>query len=481
MLSTRDAAGMELYHTLRIKPPVRTSEGYRVARRASMAFLNARINENYRILRKLDHDVYFQKCQLERILHHHHAKALESLRLAAENQETTKVKARQKRKFDYLTKNKSNAGLHAPSSERWVVNLSSRTLSPDQEKILSKGMNFALTPRRVPIPQIVATVESALQKTSCPQQSEEIRLKITRMLGRGSNIPSTNLTSRETRALKELREAQDILILPADKGRSTVVMNCDEYVQKLQNMLSDTNTYRKLNKDPSPALERKMNSKLLELRKKKEISEAIYKKVRSSAGKTPPLYGLPKIHKPSVPLRPIVSFINSPTYRLSKHLSGLLSPLVGKSPSAVRNSKDFADFITNQILEEGEILVSFDVVSLFTNIPTDMAIDSALRRLSVDDTLSDRTNLSVQSIISLLRLCLDATFFLFRGQYYQQIFGTAMGSPVSVTVANLVMEEIEERALATFDPPPRFWKRYVDDTCTALPTESVFFFHSNVT
>ena len=61
----------------------------------------------------------------------------------------------------------------------------------------------------------------------------------------------------------------------------------------------------------------------------------------------------------------------------------------------------------------------------------------------------------------------------FRDSYYRQSFGTAMGSPVSVTVANLVMEEIEESALATFDPPPRFWKRYVDDTCTALPAASV--------
>ena len=101
-------------------------------------------------------------------------------------------------------------------------------------------------------------------------------------------------------------------------------------------------------------------------------------------------------------------------------------------------------------------MVSFDVVSLFTKIPTKLAIDVAHRRQEKDETLSDRTTLTVDNIIVLLDLCLKATYLMYRGCCYQQIFGTAMGSPVSVTVANLVMELIEERALSTFDPPPRF-------------------------
>ena len=65
--------------------------------------------------------------------------------------------------------------------------------------------------------------------------------------------------------------------------------------------------------------------------------------------------------------------------------------------------------------------------------------------------------------------------------HYQQTFGTAMGSPVSVTVANLVMEEIEEVALSSYPgTPPRFWKRYVDDTCTAVPAESLTSLHEHL-
>ena len=55
-----------------------------------------------------------------------------------------------------------------------------------------------------------------------------------------------------------------------------------------------------------------------------------------------------------------------------------------------------------------------------------------------------------------------------------------MGFPVSVVIANLVMEDVEERALATFHSPPRFWKHYVDNTCTALPRDMVKSFHSHL-
>ena len=207
------------------------------------------------------------------------------------------------------------------------------------------------------------------------------------------------------------------MILPADKGNATVVMNNDEYESKVTSMLKDEQTYKELKKDPAPALERKMNAKLLSLNREGSIPDVLYTRLRSSCGKTPLLYGLPKVHKPNVPLRPIASFIQSPTYQLSKHLSLILSPLVGKSPSAVKNSQEFAIFIKEQSLHSEEVLVSFDVVSLFTNVPTDLAVEVACKRLQDDDCLEDRTALEVDEIVFLLKLCLDATFICFRGKY----------------------------------------------------------------
>ena len=133
-----------------------------------------------------------------------------------------------------------------------------------------------------------------------------------------------------------------------------------------------------------------------------------------------------------------------------------------------------------QKLRDTEFLVSFDVVSLFTRVLTTRAIQVTHERLLGNLSLSDRTSLTVEDICSLLKLCLEATYLSFRGKIYQKVHGTAMGSPVSVVVTNLMMEDIEQKALSTFHTLPRFWRQYVDDTCTILPGDLVDSFHSHL-
>ncbi|KAL9971531.1 hypothetical protein ACROYT_G017705 [Oculina patagonica] len=172
-------------------------------------------------------------------------------------------------------------------------------------------------------------------------------------------------------------------------------------------------------------------------------------------------------------LRPIVSFIDSPTYMLSKHLAQILSPLMGNTDFTVKNSVEFCEQMKNVSLKEDEELVSFDVVSLFTSIPVELAIQVAKDLLSNDVTLQDRSTIPVSDIVDLLDFCLSTTNFKYNNNHYQQIFGTAMGSPVSAVMANLVMEDLEKRALSTSLSQPCFWKRYVDDVCAAVKSNLV--------
>ena len=89
---------------------------------------------------------------------------------------------------------------------------------------------------------------------------------------------------------------------------------------------------------------------------------------------------------------------DSPTYALSKHLVSILSPLIGKSPSHVRNSADFASFIAGQTVHQGMTLVSFDVVLLFTKVPVNLAAKVARERLTADQLLVDHTALSPNEV-----------------------------------------------------------------------------------
>ena len=92
-------------------------------------------------------------------------------------------------------------------------------------------------------------------------------------------------------------------------------------------------------------------------------------------------------------------------------------------------------------------MVSFDVKSLFTNVPIDDVLIILMERLQNDVTLSDRTNMEPSCICHLTELCLRSTYYAFQGEIFEQLKGTAMGSQQSPVVANIFMEDFETTAL----------------------------------
>ena len=109
-------------------------------------------------------------------------------------------------------------------------------------------------------------------------------------------------------------------------------------------------------------------------------------------------------------------------------------------------------------------MVSYDVEALFTSVPVKPAIAIIQKKLEADKDLHLRTTMSPKQIVSLLEFCLTNTYFTYQGKLYEQTDGTAMGSPISPIVANLFMEDLEIKALATSPHKPSLWKRFVDDT-----------------
>jgi len=150
----------------------------------------------------------------------------------------------------------------------------------------------------------------------------------------------------------------------------------------------------------------------------------------------PKLYGLPKLHKPGIPMRPIVSFCWSPTYQLSKYLTTILQPLTDKSRRKLQSTENFIDAIKTVQIPDDYKLVSFDMKSLFTSIPLQLGLQSTKTAIQQFTT---ELQLPTEDIMDLLNLCLTSTCFQYNGKHYKQLHGTAMGSPVSVVVAEIVM------------------------------------------
>jgi hypothetical protein len=145
-----------------------------------------------------------------------------------------------------------------------------------------------------------------------------------------------------------------------------------------------------------------------------------------------------------MPVRPIVSFIDTISYHVATYLAKILTPLVGKTKHHMKNSKEFVKEAWEMKIGPDEELRLYDVSALFTSVPVDKALEVVRDKLEEDLTLSDRTPLAPDDIVKLLGLCLKCMYFLFQGEYYLQIHGAAMGSPVSPIVCNLYMEYFEQ-------------------------------------
>ncbi|XP_066267643.1 uncharacterized protein [Branchiostoma lanceolatum] len=341
-------------------------------------------------------------------------------------------------------------------------------------------------PNKKPQHQVEQTreTESAIRRARIPyRQAEALRTKIATTL-KVAKPPPSNITREEQTALKDLATNQDILILPADKGRCTVIFDREQYDKKVQDLLRDKDIYMPLKRDPTSKFKKAIHDVLKRLEEKDKVLDhhVTYLRLNPTTEQPPSFYGLPKIHKPGVPLRPIVSSIGSVTYNLASHLAQILGPLVGKSQHHVQNSAEFVHKIKDINVAEDEIITSYDVCSLFTCITPKEAVAVVREALEADDTLADRTNLSVKHICELL--CLGCTYFTYKQQFFQQVHGCSMGSPVSPIVVNLYMEKFENKALSTFNgPPPANWFRYhtVDDTWCRLKERVAddFFDHIN--
>ena len=225
-----------------------------------------------------------------------------------------------------------------------------------------------------------------------------------------------------------------------------MILNTVDYKQKISSLLEDP-SYKNLARDPTELTEHKTSLLL----KKSTLTEEICKQLRPTGSRPPQLYGLPKIHKEGVPLRPTVSNLGAPTYKLSSDLSGILQQLISKSAQHITNSLQFVQTLKSIHIQQNDLMVSFDVMSLFTRVP-------------IADSLKLLSHHFEDGLFALFKDVLTSTYFCFDGKLYEQTDSVAMGSALSPVIAHFFMEDFGKRAIEQAPHKPMCWFRYMDDT-----------------
>jgi hypothetical protein len=155
-------------------------------------------------------------------------------------------------------------------------------------------------------------------------------------------------------------------------------------------------------------------------------------------------------------VRNIVSNIGAPSYQLSKYLAGLLNQLTGNLAHHVKKSFQFVQTLKSLRVQPEDLMVSFDVVSLFTSVPIVDSLELLSQHIEDD-------------ILALFKQVLTSTYFCFDGQFYEQTDGVAMGSPLSTVIANIFMQDFEKKVIEQATHKPVCWFIYVDDTFVIWP------------
>ena len=281
-----------------------------------------------------------------------------------------------------------------------------------------------------------------------------------------SNLKPPRHIIMTKRYLKE----NNLLAIPFDKGTGICVMKKDTYILKLKDIL-DLEQFekvimtRKNGREMCLKEEDRVNSLLHSLHANAKIDDELYKDLKSTGGQLPRLYGLAKVHKQNVPLRPVLSMPGSPYHKVANKVTEWLSVI----PEAKINcsTQQTVENLKNVSLEPNEVVISFDVTSLYTNVPVKEAIGNAAEKLYSSNMQSPPVD--KETFIALATIsCTDVMMSTHEGTY-KQIDGLAMGSPPAPLLAN--------KWLSKFEPSikhiSKLFERYMDGILRTIRSDLI--------
>lgn len=366
-------------------------------------------------------------------------------------------------------------------NKEYLINLTNDEIPDEIKTLISYGPKFTvpIANQRIPMKHLLADVEYVVQLEKNEDLQDQLRSRAVNVMSNflwiKNNKPINELEKRLVYMYKQtlgfFKKHSNLVVVASDKGNKSVIMYKSEYEQKIKLLLNDTNTYSIIDIDPTKKLQNKNNTIVRKMYQNKFINEKTKKLLLMNKSICPRLYGNPKIHKEGYPLRPIVSSINSPSYDLSKWIGTIINSVIDHDVINIKNSYEFRDFITEQEIKSDHILVSFDVISLFTNIPLELVMTIVTKNWEIIENI---TPIPIEMFLKITKFCVnECNYFKCLGNIYQQQFGCAMGNPLSPILANLIMDDLIKTQIHKTYPNIPFFKKYVDDCITYIPQEMI--------
>ena len=387
--------------------------------------------------------------------------------------------------------------------KQYIKNFSQKDLSNNELSLLSKGLKFIPMPpqpashfpllrdfkafsRTMRLNYMFAKsestkhpfyVKSSWQPPPQPSVALETYLELTKT--ELANVVFTqqndNLSSGERASLKALKSNKDIIVKKADKGTTTVIYDTTKKIQEGTDQLLDTKFYRPLAKPIVEDTANKVRVLVNKLRFHGFIDSTTHKwlSLTQKPTRIPEFYTLTKIHKKIPVGRPIVSGSGGPTERISSFVDYLLQPIAKKQESYVKDTTNFINFIEKTTIPDYAILSTFDVCSLYTNIPQEEGIEVVC--LHYEKHYEPELPIPTHYLKELMRLILKENSFKFNNKHYLQIHGIAMGTKMAVAFSVIFMAHLETALLKHSPYKPLVWKRFIDDIFTVwtLPESDI--------
>ena len=356
-----------------------------------------------------------------------------------------------------------------------MINRSRRKLTIEEENALRLGLKHHILPPKVDDIHVKTEVEKLWhfnKKTiSCSVDShtegevkDNIRHSTMSFLNSAKNVCNSRVNQNFHRTLKTLKSDRSIKVCSFDKGSGIVIVNTEDYYEKLDQIILDNSKFQQIpdsgKTHPIIRNERKI-ADFLKTNVKEKIGVKDFDLICPSGSQPGKLYGLCKAHKPGYPFRPVVSMIGTAEYNLAQYLVKLIKPHI-PSRYMLDSTGSFLTRLREFIFKPDDILVSFDVVSLFSNVPLKHTIDVITNTIYKSNT---RPAVTKEVFKKMLEIATSG-MFLYRDKLYKQVDGVSMGSPLGPTIANFCLAHFESQLLSNNsdeNSSPNLYLRYVDD------------------